>query len=353
MSRRRLFVWAGSGVGALVVAAAVILAVAQPWRAASADEVQDDAAPATVTVERTTLTANLQLNGTLSYGDIVDLPGRNGTVTRLPAAGTEIAVGQAIYEVDGRPVIAVRGDRPFWRDLAEGIPNGPDVQQLEQFLADSGFGDDLTVDQEFTWVTQQRVEDWQESLGLEETGVVALGDIVAVNAPSVRVSSVTGELGDSASASPLSYTSTQLRVVAKLTDAQARELLPATVVTIVLPDGTKAQGTITEIDPGGVPTGQDGKTTPATASVEFDDPSVAAGIGLRAVKVLLASEEVADALVVPVTALVATLDGGYAVDVVRDGKQVRVAVELGLIADSRAQVVGGDLAEGDAVVVAQ
>ena len=57
-------------------------------------------------------------------------------------------------------------------------------------------------------------------------------------------------------------------------------------------------------------------------------------------------------LVVPVTALLATLDGGYAVDVVRDGKTVRMPVQLGLIADTRVQITGGDLKEGDEVVVA-
>ena len=67
---------------------------------------------------------------------------------------------------------------------------------------------------------------------------------------------------------------------------------------------------------------------------------------------VIARDEVADALVVPVTALIATLNDGYAVEVVRSGKVVRVPVELGLIADTRVQITGGDLEEGDAVVVA-
>lgn len=351
MSRRRALAWAGGGAALLLVAGGVTAAVLQPWRAQASGE-PEAKPPATEVVERTTLTADLVLNGSLSYGDAVELQGRGGTVTKVPSAGAEVAVGQSLYEVDGRPVIAVRGDRPFWRSLAEGIDDGPDVQQLEQFLADSGFGD-ITVDQKFTWATGDAVKDWQESLGLPRTGVVDLGDVVAVNASSVRVSSVTAKLGDSAGASPLSYTSPVLRVVVKLTDAQARELLPATPVTVTLPDGTELPGTLASIDPGGVPYGTEGKTTPATGDVELADPAAAAGIGLRAVKVALASEEVKDAIVVPVTALVATLDGGYAVDVLRDGKRVRVPVTLGLIADSRVQIVDGGLDEGDKVVVAE
>ena len=351
MVRRRTLAWAAGGAAVLLVAGGITASVLQPWRAAQADS-QEAPPPTTVVVERTTLTANLVLNGTLSYGDAVALQGRNGTVTGLPAAGAEIAVGQSLYEVDGRPVIAVRGDRPFWRTLSEGIDDGADILQLEQFLAESGYGD-ITVDHTFTWATASAVKDWQEALGLPRTGVVELGDIVAIRAASVRVSTVTAKLGDSAGPSPLSYTSPTLRVVAKLTDAQSRELLPATAVTVTLPDGTELAGTIASIDPGGVPYGTEGKTTPASASIDLADPSAAQGIGLRAVKVALASEEVEGALVVPVASLIATLDGGYAVDVLREGTVVRVPVTLGLIADSRAQVVEGDLAEGDAVVVAE
>ncbi|WP_341940659.1 peptidoglycan-binding protein [Microbacterium sp. LWH10-1.2] len=338
---------------ALVAAAGVALAVLQPWQSA-AESPDEGKKPVTAIAELTTLTSDLRLNGSLSYGASIDLPGRGGTVTRLPKAGDVVGVGQALYEVDGKPVIAVRGDRPFWRDLGLGVEKGPDVRQLEQALADLGFGKNLTVDDEFTQVTEAAVKAWQKSLGMAKDGVVKLGDVVAIADASVRVDAVKAHLGDPAGSSPLSYTGTTLRVVAKLTDAQAREILPGTAVKVVLPDGTEVPATITSIDPGGQPTEKEGETTPPTALVDLADPAAAQGIGLRAVKVVLAADEVKDALVVPVTALVATADGGYAVDVLRkNGKVERVAVEVGLIADARVQIVGGDLAEGDAVVVAQ
>ena len=168
----------------------------------------------------------------------------------------------------------------------------------------------------------------------------------------MRISKVGAKLGDQAGGNPLSYTSTTIRAVVDLTDAQSRELVAPTEVTVRLPDGTEVPATITTIDPGGVPTGEGDETTSASAIVEFADQSVVAEIGLRSVKVTIARDEIADALVVPVTALVATLDGGYAVDVVRGDEIVRVPVELGLIADTRVQITGGDLAEGDDVVVA-
>jgi peptidoglycan hydrolase-like protein with peptidoglycan-binding domain len=347
----RRLAWVLAPVAVLLVAAGVGVAVLQPWSSSAETPKTED--PVTVKAELTTLTSDLRLNGNLSYGDAIDVPGRGGTVTGLPKTGDVVSVGGQLYEVDGRPVIAVRGDRPFWRDLGPGIDDGPDVRQLEQALADLGFGANLTIDDEFTAVTEARVKAWQKKLGLPQTGVVALGDVVAVSATSVRIDGVTAKLGDPASTSPLSYTSTALRVVAKLTDAQAREIVPGTVVTVVLPDGTETPASVTAIDPGGQPTEKEGETTKASATVDLDDPAVAQGLGQRAVKVLIATSEIADALVVPVTALVATVDGGYAVDVLRaKGEIERVAVEIGLIADSRVQVVGGDLAAGDDVVVA-
>lgn len=352
MSRRAA--WILSPIALVLVAAGIALAVLQPWQSAAEAADKGDDGPVTALAELTTLTSDLRLNGSLSYGASIPLPGRGGTITRLPKAGDVIGVGQAVYEVDGRPVIAVRGERPFWRDLGAEVEDGPDVRQLEQALADLGFGTDLTVDDEFTKVTTASIKAWQKSLGVPQTGVVALGDIVAITAASVRVEAVKAKLGDPASSSPLTYTSTGLRVIAKLTDAQAREILPGTPVTVILPDGTEVPSTITAVDVGGQPTEKEGETTPPTATVDFTDPAAGQGIGLRAVKVVFATSEVKDALVVPVTALVATADGGYAVDVLRKkGKVERVAVEVGLIADSRVQIVGGDLAEGDAVVVAQ
>lgn len=349
MSRRTA--WGISLTALLVVGAGTALAVLQPW--SSSAEPPEEKNPVTAQVELTTLTSDLRLNGTLSYGDSIALPGRTGTITRLPKAGDVIGVGQALYEVDGHPVIAVRGDRPFWRDLGFGADDGPDVRQLEQALVDLGFGANLDVDDHFTRGTASAVTAWQKALGVPATGAVALGDVVAITAASVRVDSVKARLGDTAGTSPLTYTSTALRVIAKLTDAQAREILPGTPVTVVLPDDTEVPATITLVDAGGLPAAKEGETTPATATVEFADPAVAQGIGLRAVKVVLATAEVKDALVVPVTALVATIDGGYAVDVLRKtGEVERIVVELGLIADTNAQVIGGDLAAGDAVVVA-
>lgn len=351
MSRRVRLV-TGLSIAAGLMAIGAIAAVWQPWTASAGSDVDQSSGPQTIAAERTTLTSNVLLNGDVGFGDETRLPGRPGVVTALPGVGEEIHVGQALYEVDGRPVIAMRGERPFWRDLRFGMTPGPDVRQLEQSIAELGFGADVTVDETFTSVTRSAVEAWQRSLGMEATGQVGWGDVVAIDADSLRVAAVSVELGDQSGTSPLSYTSTRLRVVVDLTDAQAREIPPGSPVTVRLPDGSELPATISGIHPGGEPT-EEGGTTAASGVVEPDDPAALDGAGLQAVKVKLPRAEVADALVVPVTALLATLDGGYAVEVLRAGETVLVDVELGLIADTRVQITGGDLKEGELVVVAQ
>jgi hypothetical protein len=66
--------------------------------------------------------------------------------------------------------------------------------------------------------------------------------------------------------------------------------------------------------------------------------------------VVVTSEEAAGVLTVPVDALLAVAEGGYAVERVRDGGTQLVGVETGAFADGHVQVTG-DLADGDEVVV--
>ena len=58
-------------------------------------------------------------------------------------------------------------------------------------------------------------------------------------------------------------------------------------------------------------------------------------------------------LAVPVSALVALLEGGYAVQVDDAGQLRYVGVQLGLFANGLVEVSGTGLAEGQKVVVAQ
>lgn len=351
-------------VGALA-ASTVVITKGKPWEQASAAPAAGQVREAiTVPVERGTLTNRLRLNATLGYGDPIELPAATGVLTALPASGQVVEVGASVYESNGRPVILFEGARPFWRELSSGIDDGRDVLQLEQNLARLGLFRGKP-DTRFDGRTTDAVRRWQKSLGIPVTGTVAAADVVVVNAPSIRVSQVTGKLGQTG-VSPLSYTATTLRAVAKLTAAQARELRPGIAVTVVLPDGARLENSIAAVDPGGQPTGEEGKTAPPTALIEFPDQEQVADTGPMSIRVIVQSgEEGAETLIVPVTALIATAKESYAVEVRTGDGIVRVPVQIGLVADARVQIIasGGELegapadartlAAGDDVVISR
>lgn len=308
------------------------------------------APPVTTPVERTTLVAELRLVGALAYGDPEPLPPVDGVITVLPSPGDVIGVGEQVLEVDGAPVLLFTGERPFWRELSVDSSRGADVLQLEENLHALGFLARTPQDR-FDWRTRQAVRDFQRSRGVEETGVFTPSSVVIVGRQELRIEQVTARPGEEG-VSPGTFTGTNLRVTAALTEAQSRELLPGTGVEVELRDLSRLPGAIVEVDPGGQ-VAEDGSTVPATAVIEVD-PGLLAGIAPGPVRVIVRDDaDVPVTLVVPANALLATADGGYAVEV-WDGASIRrVPVLIGAVADARVQIVGGDLTEGDLVVLAR
>jgi multidrug efflux pump subunit AcrA (membrane-fusion protein) len=63
------------------------------------------------------------------------------TLTRMPEkAGDRVKPGHVIAEIDGRPVVLLRGRLPAYRNLHEG-DHGPDVTQLQRELLRLGYAD--------------------------------------------------------------------------------------------------------------------------------------------------------------------------------------------------------------------
>lgn len=101
----------------------------------------------------------------------------SGTVTSVGDLDA-VEPGSTLYQVDQIPVLAVEGTVPFYRDLGRG-DEGEDVAQLQETLRAL----DLLsgpADGEFGPATRSAVRDWQESLGLEESGEIALGRLIAI-----------------------------------------------------------------------------------------------------------------------------------------------------------------------------
>jgi len=149
----------------------------------------------TATVARRTLAERLTATGTIGYsGETTVLARLSGTVTALPGVGSEIHRGERLYAVAGEPVLLMYGAVPAYRDLAEGIDDGPDVEQLEQNLAALGYETGV-VDEEFTYLTADAVCAWEGDLGLEENGDVELGRVAFLPGPQ-RVTELVATLGE-------------------------------------------------------------------------------------------------------------------------------------------------------------
>ncbi|MFJ3934676.1 peptidoglycan-binding protein [Streptomyces sp. NPDC090029] len=143
--RRRRWVM-GTGVAAALLSVAGVLA-AEVIR--SPAQVVADAAPPpasllTAPVEYRVLKDSVIIRGTVTAEQSVDVAAGGGmegapVVTRLPVKpGQAIKAGQVLLEVSGRPVFALQGELPMYRDLKPG-GRGDDVAQLQASLTSLGY----------------------------------------------------------------------------------------------------------------------------------------------------------------------------------------------------------------------
>ncbi|MFT3875259.1 MAG: peptidoglycan-binding protein [Propioniciclava sp.] len=352
--RRRVFV-------VLVLTGALAASGWLFWPRSRAVSTEPPREPVTAAVERVTLTSQVRLSAQLGYGDPVALPERDGMITALPAPAAVVGRGEQVYEVDGASVVLFQGARPFWRELSVDAPDGADVRQLQENLAALGWFKGRVTGR-FQASTQRAVRAWQKSLGLEQTGVFSPSSVVVAASPRIRIAQVTARLGERG-VSPATYTETTVRANARLTEAQARDLVAGTAVTVVLNDGTQVEARLSVIDPGGHPDATGESTTNPSATVDIPDQQAVSSAGSTAVRVVVSGGEQPPTLVVPAASLLASAGDGYAVEVERGDGFVRTPVAIGLVADARVQVLasgseveGGEgpvLAEGDRVVLAR
>jgi hypothetical protein len=352
--RRRLAVACGM-VAASLVGAGVLV-----WRNGDGDAADGGEAPAAITATAEVTVRDLEertdLDGTLGYGDTHELAlSTPGTLTWLPAEGTVIDRGQSVAEVDDRSVPLLLGDRPLWRELGPGVDDGRDVELVEANLVALGVvsADDLTVDQEWTSATTEAVEDWQESLGWEETGRISPSDVV-VEPTAVRVTARVAEPGGPASGPALTVGGPAREVTVDLEATRQQMVQVGQKVDVELPDGSTTTGTIAAVGTVAVTPESDSPGADPTPTIEvtvtLDDPAASGTLDQAPVTVWVVTSAAQDVLAVPVDALLALAEGGYAVERVTSGGTELVAVELGAFADGWVQVTG-DVAEGDQVVV--
>ncbi len=383
--KRKRWLLAGAAVVAVASATGGVAVMSGAKPASSAATQQSPAS--TAQVEKRTLSAMVSQPGILTYRARSDgspyavINQARGTYTKLPAGGQVIAQGRVLYRVNDSPVVLLYGSTPAYRTLSAGA-SGPDVAELNADLVALG---DATRTQlsprsaSFGPATTAAVMKLQAALGFTQNGTLTLGQ--AVFEPSaVRVTSLSAQLGGSARAGEtvLRGTSTTRQVQVALSASQQTSMAVGDKVSITLPNNHTTGGVVSSVGavascpsssgssgPGsssaapGTDTCSSASSGSSTPTITVDvTPSHTAATGMwdqAPVQVGITTASVPNAVVVPVTALLARSGGGYAVEVVGAGASNHlVPVSLGLFDDAEGlvQVTGSALAAGQEVVVA-
>jgi hypothetical protein len=310
-------------------------------------------------VTRGSLSSQVQVNAALGYaGSYSVLNQASGTFTSLPSAGQVIRRGQVLYRVGNAPVVLLYGSLPFYRSLSDGM-SGPDVRQLNENLVVLGYATRAELDPDsdyFSAETMYALELYQDHLGIDETGTLAAGQVVFLPS-AIRVVSVSAQVGGAAGpgAAVIQGTSTVRRVAVALDAAEQSYVKAGDQVTITLPGNQTTPGLVASV--GTVATTPSGSTTPViNVDVTPTDPAATGSLDQAPVEVSITTASVSDVLIVPIDALLATTNGGYAVEVAGPGDVHHlVPVSLGLFDDAAGtvQVSGTGLAAGQEVVVPQ
>ncbi len=377
----------------LLAAAAVLAAITATGGLVVMSSTKQAAAAAprssanTATVEERGLSAMVSEAGILTYRARSDgspyavINQARGTYTELPAPGQVISQGRVLYRVNDSPVVLLHGSTPAYRTLSAGA-SGPDVAELNADLVALGYAPRAQLSPKsasFGSVTTTAVEKLQAAVGVTQNGTLTLGQAV-FEPTAVRVTALSAQLGGRAQPGQtvMQATSTTRQVQVALDASQQTDVAVGNKVTITLPNNKTTPGVVASVGKvatcpssagsggsgsssaapgtGTCSSSSSGSSTPTiTVGVTPSDPAATGTWDQAPVQVGITTASVPNALVVPVTALLAQSGGGYAVEVVGAGASNHlVRVSLGLFddADGLVAVTASGLAAGQQVVVA-
>ncbi|MCX4993624.1 hypothetical protein [Streptomyces sp. NBC_00568] len=395
------------GIALALLAAIGAATGAALWPDDGADRrpAQQDGKAKTVTVASATLSDNLSLDGTLGYGAPRSLHHTGGgRVTWLPAVGATVKRGQAIWRVDDHPVVLFYGDTPLFRPLDKTGLVGRDVRVIADHLRSLGY-DTGAQPAEGSWVRNPTpssspeapaapsalpsspppnaasdapadgeqplpspslikvrkgdavlttslvaaIKRWQRTQDVDQSGVILPGDAL-VTTGAVRIGKVLAQVGDETTTDLVSVTSTRKQVTVPVAASDAGAIRKGARVRVTLPDERRVDGTVDSI--GTVVQGNDADTSGQgsnpldgriTVTVSLGSDNAVQRLNAAPVKVDFPGRTKRGVLAVPVEALLALSEGGYAL---RTTEGRLVPVTTGMFAKGMVEVTGPGIRPG-------
>ncbi|MGX6608502.1 hypothetical protein ACWKSP_41240 [Micromonosporaceae bacterium Da 78-11] len=334
-------------------------------------------------VDSTTVTGSLTQVTVFTVAGPQSSPGvLRQVVTGLPVeTGDQVRSGQVLGEVSGRPVIALKGAFPAYRDIEPGM-TGPDVRQLQRALH-SRYG--TPVSEKFDTRTQEDVRRLYRAIGYtvptvtedepetpttgeaedeskdpvdgtaEEPApktppglVLPVGELSFVPRLPAVVGSVPAKIGGDGTKTLVTLASGGWRLKVRL-DEDAAEIPEEAKFFLDDRDGPVARLVTV-----GAPTDDEKSTRQATFAVEGTPQDAANG---QSRQLLIEKERSPDgAVIVPASAIWTATDGSTSVTVVDiGGEQTSVPVESTVAVNGRVAVLAasGELPAGAEVIVAR
>lgn len=368
--RRQRFLLGIAVVAAVLAAAGMVASV---WIKSPAQLATEAAPPApsvlTAPVQQRVLASTIVVRGSVyaaqEYRVTPPVPdgSQQAVITSEPiAAGSPIAAGAVVVEVSGRPLIALPGRFPAYRDLHSG-ETGPDVAQIQQALHGLGFSTGRDADGTLGSATESAIEKLYDKLGyaLPETGGAAMipaAELLFLPELPATLTALSGQVGDVAAPPLVTARTGSLAVTGRL-DLSQQQLVRTGMKASILSESTgqTATGTIAVIGPptsaptaGHVITiGADGGLSQDTSGPEFarylplqiaTDSPLPESLAGRDVRIEIETASTrSPVLVVPASAITTTTGNATQVTVIdSDGIATDVKVNVGASAAGYVQV---------------
>jgi peptidoglycan hydrolase-like protein with peptidoglycan-binding domain len=375
----------------IMVIAAVVVSVAATWvasaRVRSPAEVAARTAPPTPSpilarVEARELSTKVVTRGTGHYGSLLTLTVNRSALKRsrpiltsMARAGTAVKEGDVVATISGRPVFALAGAQPSYRDLGPGM-SGRDVLQLEGALHRAGLPTG-PVDGRYDSATQAAVSELYHRHRLQplqatdaelasllpiETRLIAGGrphggvlvsadEVVFLPSMPVRVAKLLVPVGAVPGTQLMTVTDSVVSIDGTMpTEDAALVKVGAAAVVDEANLGVQAQGRVSAIASSPGTDGADAVHVAFKVVVDNPPPAVV-GASVRVTIPVNRTDKAK--LTVPVSAVSLAADGTSRLQRSVAGKLEFIAVKTGLAADGYVVVtpVSGALAAGDRVVV--